>query len=454
LSQKENSLLRMFKKIPVIENDSLFNLVYFSFILLTVLISSIIISYRIVFDLLFFDSIYFIIILIYLFDIVVSFNSDVRVKFEVLKDRKQISKRYLNGRFTIDLLTILPIGLIYYFLNPEPDNIFQQIIGKILLALPLLKLLKVRYFVLELNDSLHINPNIRRLVALLYWLIIGVNFAALGWCFIGATESNRNFFDQYLRAVYWCITTIATIGYGDYSPSKDSNLQIIYTIFIELSGVAVFGFIIGNIANLISNLDMVKSKFSKHLEEINVYLQSKNIPYSLQQRVNNYYFYLWEVRKGIDSKILLEDMPHTLKEEILMHLNRSIIEKVSIFQHSNELFLREIVQLLEPVVFLPDDYIIRQGEIGSCMYFLNAGEVNVVVNNVKVAQLGSGSHFGETALLQDENRMGSIVAITYCETYRLTKQDFDSLRARYPEFDEKVKEIVLQRMADTEQRTR
>jgi len=401
-----------------------------------------------------FDVVYWIAILIYTFDILFSFNSDIRVKFEIITDRKEISRHYLKNKFWVDLIPVLPLGIFYSWIVPVPTKFFFIIIQKILFLLPLIKLLKVKFIIGELQESLNINPNVRRLIALAYWFIIGIHFIALGWCFIGASEQNRSFFDQYLRAIYWGMTTIATIGYGDYSPSKDSNLHIVYTIIVELTGVAVFGYIIGNIANLIANIDMAKARFSKHLEEINVYLQAKQIPNQLQQKVNNYYYYLWETRKGVPGQSLLENMPHTLKEEILLFLNRSIIEKVTIFKNTNELFLREIVQLLELKVFLPNDYIIRQGELGDCMYFLNSGEVEVIVGDKIVAQLGSGSPFGETALLQDEKRMASIKAITYCEVYKLTKSDFDILRKNYSEFDEQVKEVVRQRLEDTKQKTK
>jgi len=128
-----------------------------------------------------------------------------------------------------------------------------------------------------------------------------------------------------------------------------------------------------------------------------------------------------------------------------MHLNRDIIAKVSLFQHTDEIFIKEIVQLLEPVVFLPNDYIITQGEYGDCMYFLSSGEVEILIDNKVVNKLGAGSPFGETALLKDEKRTASVKAVTYCDLYRLSKENFDKLRSKYPEFDENIKKIMAER---------
>ncbi|HUI72748.1 MAG TPA: cyclic nucleotide-binding domain-containing protein, partial [Spirochaetia bacterium] len=260
-------------------------------------------------------------------------------------------------------------------------------------------------------------------------------------------------FDQYVRAVYWTVTTIATIGYGDYTPSHDSNLQIIYTMIVMIFGVGMYGYIIGNVANLIANIDVARANYQAKMEEINDYLRTKRIPVPLQGRVRNYYAYLWETQRSISSVSVTEELPHTLAMEISLFLNRGILERVSLFKNANEVFIREIVQLLRPMVFLPDDYIIRQGEFGDCMYFLSNGDVEVAVGGQRVATLGQGSPFGETALIVAEKRNASIRALTYCDVYKLSKTDFDSLRARYPDFDAQVKKVVEERLKDTQSKT-
>jgi voltage-gated potassium channel len=113
-----------------------------------------------------------------------------------------------------------------------------------------------------------------------------------------------------------------------------------------------------------------------------------------------------------------------------------------------------VIQLLQPLIFMPGDYIIRQGEFGDCMYFLTDGTVEVLVNDVRVASLGQGSPFGETALLQGENRMASVRTLSYCDVYLLSKKDFDTLRAKHPEFDTRVKKVVEEYMRDTAEKTK
>src|SRR5208283_2858053 len=238
-----------------------------------------------------------------------------------------------------------------------------------------------------------------------------------------------------------------------YTPNHDSNLQIIYTIVVMIFGVGMYGYIIGNVATLIANLDVGRANYQAKMEEINDFLRTRRVPGQLQTRVRNYYAYLWETQKSVSPVSITEELPHTLSMEISLYLNRAILEKVALFKNVNEIFIREIVQAMQPMVFLPDDYIIRQVEYGDCMYFLSNGDVEVLVNGFRLTSLGQGSPFGETALIQGEKRTASIRALSYCDVYKLSKADFDVLRGRYPDFDAQVKKVVEDRLKDTQEKT-
>jgi voltage-gated potassium channel len=279
------------------------------------------------------------------------------------------------------------------------------------------------------------------------WLAAILHLSSLGWILIGAGDLDRSSVDRYIRALYWAITTISTIGYGDYYPNHDSNPQILYTIIIQLFGVATFSYVIANVSSLVANLDVAKSAYRRRLEEVNAFLHAQRIPSDLQERVRDYYSYLWERQRGVSAVQVLNEFPKNLSQEILMFLNREVLDHVELFKGADELFIREAVQLLKPEVFLPGEYIIRQGEFGDCMYFLASGEVNILVGEKQVARLGPGSPFGETALVENLHRNASVVSVFYSTGYRLAKSDFDGLRSRYPDFDRQVRDVVERRKA-------
>ena len=57
--------------------------------------------------------------------------------------------------------------------------------------------------------------------------------------------------------------------------------------------------------------------------------------------------------------------------------------------------MSEVVTKLQYEVFQPTDYIIKEGVIGTKMYFIQEGIVDVVTKNGEVAtSLSDGSYFG------------------------------------------------------------
>jgi hypothetical protein len=441
------------RKVPVMAMGSAARVAWDVAATVTILASSIVISWRLTFGRDVLDSLYWVFVALYALDILAGFTMSIRKGHRVASDPRQIAHAYLRGWFGVDLLAVIPFTAILDGAAPQGTGTGLAIVSTILRLLRLLKLAKsVKYF-RDLQEGSSLNPGAMRLVTFGFMFVQGIHFMALGWCLIGASEQARSAMDQYIRALYWCVTTIATIGYGDYYPDHEKNLQIIYTICVQVIGVGMYGYVIGNVASLVANLDVAKSAFVKRAEEVNNFMRARRVPAALQQRVKGYFSYLWETRKSAATGSMLEGMPHTLTVDISLFLNRGIIEKVALFKDADEIFIREVVQLLRSMVFLPDDYIIRQGEYGDCMYFLSTGDVEVLVSGQKVAQLGAGSPFGEAALLQGEKRNASVRALSYCDVYRLSKADFDTLRQKYPEFDARVRKILEDRLKDTREKT-
>lgn len=402
-----------------------------------------IITFRIVFNTFSGDLLYYSLNLVFFADILVNFLTKVKIGHIRYESFGEVARHYLRSWFTIDFLAAFPFELVLIAIfGGLPEDPGRARLYLLLQSLTLIKLLKAGRIFNELEEALRIIPAMKRLVMVGYWLSMALHLMALGWILIGAGAKEGSHFDIYLRAFYWVTTTIATIGYGDYTPDHSSNIQIAYTIMVELFGVGMFSYIIANVSSLIANLDVARSTYQRRLEEVNAYLRAQRIPPELQDRVRDYYSYLWVKQRGVSASAVLEDIPRSLSQEILMFLNREVVNRVELFKGADELFIREAVQLLKPRVFLPEEHIIRQGEFGDCMYFLTSGEVRIVINGNEVTRLGPGSPFGETALIENLHRNASVISSSYSTGYQLNKEDFDKLRAKYPDFDHQVRAVV------------
>lgn len=81
------------------------------------------------------------------------------------------------------------------------------------------------------------------------------------------------------------------------------------------------------------------------------------------------------------------------------------------------------------------------------MYFIMKGLVKVFEPDGSViAVLGKGHNFGEMALLKEDSvRNASILADTDVSVAILTIYDFKLICDLYPEFQEKIKQVVTKR---------
>ena len=89
----------------------------------------------------------------------------------------------------------------------------------------------------------------------------------------------------------------------------------------------------------------------------------------------------------------------------------------------------EMYTKLTRKVYTDGDYIIREGDIGEDFYIILEGSANVVVASAPteggiVATMHEGHSFGEMALMSDEKRSASIVAVEKCVCLSLAKDDF------------------------------
>jgi len=346
------------------------------------------------------------------------------------------------GTLTMDLLVALPLCTL--LVSIAGDDARYALLVKLLLLRHVFSIPRL------LDEFANLHPVLARMIPLGFVVPVTVNLVACGWSWLGggnAVSSPSRTVD-YVRAVYWTITTLATVGYGDITPK--TLPQMLYAAATMLTGIGFFGYVLGNVASLFSRLDAAREQYLELRDRVEAFMRGNNVPAPLRTQVREYYRYLWQSRKGWDVAAVLADLPPKLRVDVALCLNAEIIEKVPMLKGAEPRLLEEIVLELKPRIIIPGEEVFRAGEPGDAMYFIHHGEIEIIASDGSVlATLGPGSFFGESALLTARPRNATARAADYCDVFMLNRDAFERVLNRYPHFRLQVQEIAARRTVDT-----
>lgn len=363
------------------------------------------------------------------FDLLVSLVAGLNIYlfFHLTQENPWKFKSWLNLGLILDVICLMPLS-IFAFL------VFDTTVGWILL----LNLLCARHIrqikpFLDQYDSLQ--PMTYRLIPLFLSLPLLVHLIACGWIALGSGTAgiDADPILTYVKAIYWAFTTLTTVGYGDISAKTIP--QMLYACGTQVIGVGVFGFILSNVASLLSRSDAAREHHMNNLDKIETFMRNHKIPHDLKARTRNYYHYLWTTKQGYQDTSLIEGLPHKLQSDLFFHINRSIVEKVPFLNKASAEMIEDLMDQLEPRIYVPGERIFRIDEPGDCLYFIQSGQVDIIGrDNQVLIRLSDGAFFGEIALLTDKPRSATAKAVGYCDLFLLHRQAFHHVANAYPEF--------------------
>lgn len=404
--------------------------------------------------------------LVFLVDIGLNFITSYRERGAEVRDTRRTARRYARTLLPVDLLANIPFDLLVLLLAGDA----QMLGASLVLWLRLLSLLRVIRLVAILRRwqaMLWTNPGVLKVAGFVIMIALFTHWVACMWFFtafaagfppdswaVRAGIDNADAAGQYVRSLYWTITTITTVGFGDITPGR--TVEYLVAMVLMLIGASLFVFIVGSIASLLNTLHANRNAYRERAESVGDYLRARQVPAELFNKVRHFFDYRWDRFGGLEETALLSDLPEPLRLEIILHLARDVIEKVPLFRYCSTALRNALLVSLQPQTYPPDSVVAREGERGRCIFFVTAGSVEIFsqTQETRFGLLEAGDYFGHLSLVLDEPRTASVRATDYCEMLLLHKQDYERLNAEFPEFraalgktadssTEKMSELVL-----------
>ena len=359
---------------------------------------------------------YWIVTLIFVIDFVVNIY---RAKFIKAGNSRMVGNLNVGFWLLVDLIAAIPFFILF-------DSSW-------LWLLQLIKLLRVAQYMFHLKHAEVRHALSLTLAYFCYWIIHLIHWLCCGWLVITGLDPLVDSTTNYVNSLYWIMTTLTSVGYGDIVPV--TNIQKLYAIGIQVIGVGAIGYLIGNFVSILSKRDPVVSRYLENVELMTTTLKRRDIPQTLQKRILSFYTYLRNEKMGYDESAFFDSLPESLKNEVAFNLKKDFIHGINLFKNASEKFIYEIALKLELIVATPGDHIFRIGDYGNDMFFIISGELEVLneAEDKIITILKEGDFFGEIALIKNQPRTATIKAINYCNLYKLTRKIFDEMISKYPD---------------------
>jgi hypothetical protein len=275
---------------------------------------------------------------------------------------------------------------------------------------------------------------------------LSLNALACGWLVIYPPGNDP--LTDYNKALYWLITTIATVGYGDITPSTNGGR--VYAMGIMILGATIWGVMIASASRLMLASDRRKERKKEKMEALHSLFRHYEIPKQTQEQVVGFFNHLWSRKMSDDEHAVLSELPPKLQSELQTFMNLRPISRVSLFKGVSVNCLAAASKKLEQTFFAPGDKIICRGDIGAEMYLIGHGSVTIHNDEQYIATLGEGTCFGELALIGDGLRTTDVTAATYCDVFKLSKEKFTELFNDHMDLRQNIERLVNERHATSQ----
>ncbi|XP_017132996.1 uncharacterized protein LOC108149735 isoform X6 [Drosophila elegans] len=414
---------------------------------------------------------------IFLIDIVVNFRTGIMQQDnaeQVILDPKLIAKHYLRTWFFLDLISSIPLDYIFLIFNQimklqDFSDSFQILhagralrilrLAKLLSLVRLLRLSRLVRYVSQWEEVYFLNMasvfmRIFNLICMM--LLIGhwsgclqflvpmlQGFPSNSWVSINELQESY-WLEQYSWALFKAMSHMLCIGYGRFPPQSLTDMWL--TMLSMISGATCYALFLGHATNLIQSLDSSRRQYREKVKQVEEYMAYRKLPRDMRQRITEYFEHRYQ-GKFFDEELILGELSEKLREDVINYNCRSLVASVPFFANADSNFVSDVVTKLKYEVFQPGDIIIKEGTIGTKMYFIQEGVVDIVMANGEVAtSLSDGSYFGEICLLTNARRVASVRSETYCNLFSLSVDHFNCVLDQYPLMRKTMETVAAERL--------
>ena len=400
-----------------------------------------------------------------------------------VSDVTKIRARYFRSWFIIDFVAIFPVDyllrLLHYHGGAEANSFRMLRLARLLRYLRLLKLMNFSRAgaVLELiKDAAGLSAMTMdffvKILGLVMFCICFNHLAGLMWLFIGRLYSSRiepypdtpmlswwddlygpqidngivvTRWEQYVDAVYFVMTTLTSVGYGDITPL---NVEEKWYCYIMMYTTAfVYAYVIGVFADIVANRRSDRNLFDSKMRSVFEYLEYVDAPEDLKEKVNTFYTYRYPRKTLFDEDVIYEELPPKFSTRLVLHRFERTVHHVPFFRKATNECIVAICRQFHGFTAMTGDMILERYEHNHELIILERGSATGLDGAVTTTY-PAGSFFGEMEFLglADVSTI-AVRAEEHCALYGVRYADIADTLSEHPEVQHQLQEYATMKKA-------
>jgi len=417
---------------------------------------------------------------VFLVDMVIAFRTPFEVEDPhtgvrtLCDDSRAVVRFYMTGWFWIDMPTCIPFDEVAKLLvtcvpsaevscQGSPVKLLRTVrLVRLAKGLRVLKMMKVDIFK-TIMETIGLGVSVKyygiAMVKLSALLMILAHFNACAWYYFAEDDlyckgcdydmSESTNFDKYIAALYWAVQSMTTVGYGDMTAQTTG--QRLLSIFTMYVGATVFGYIVGNMANILSLRNASKKLYTAKMDQLEEFMEDINVPEDLRERVRSHYKIKYENNKVFDEQRILAELPGSLGIELALHIRSDLIKCSPLLRDNHRTFAASVISHGEITVEQAGELVIRAGDVARNVYFMEQGLAEVLMTidgeDRTVGQIREGDFFGTIGCLITDKHPISVVCQLDSKLLMISKEDFNDTVADHQDVMGQITETAQAKLA-------